>query len=549
MPMLSRISLMSPLAFIHISLALALSGGLKAQTSWYQKGREASNNHEKVDYFTRSILEEGPNKFTYYLRAWAQYDLGRFEKSISDFNASLLQDEGELPETYSQTGIAWCHYRLGDHEISLKYANKAIQGMATNAEAWNVKGWCSISLDMFDEAISAFSKYISIKPDIPLGYSNRSYAYSRTGQYQRTIGDCDKVLSLDPDNYPILERKAYALLKLGKKEEAIDLVKDRIEFKKGEDPKSVSMVGNLFYRNEDYAAAIKYHTEAIRIYNDKVKEDKDYRKAFREDIYEIYLNRGESYYALKDYQRALADLKEATVIKVTDYRAWERIGQLQTFQENWSEGARAYERAFEIRPDLKDGWVNLGFCYDQLAQPDRAITAYSRGIKNNPKTGLLYNNRGYGYLLMKQYDKALKDLEKAIEVEPEIVMSHVSLGEYYFYREQYDKAIEILNKAINMEDGSQQAYTAAYFTRGSCFYAQDKYALAKLDYLKAINITPDHVEALERLGMSYYELKEYCLAYKTLRKALDLEKNIPSAKKKAKAAPRYLGKMTRDPCL
>ena len=140
-------------------------------------------------------------------------------------------------------------------------------------------------------------------------------------------------------------------------------------------------------------------------------------------------------------------------------------------------------------------------------------------------------------------------MEKAIEVEPEIVMSHVSLGEYYFYVEQYDKAIEIFNKAITMEDGSDQAYTAAYFTRGSCFYAQEKYELAKLDYLKAIGITEDHVEAHEKLGMAYYELKEYCLAYKTLKKTLDLEKTIPFEKKKAKDAPRYLGKMTKNPCL
>lgn len=538
------------LTFVLTALTLTLSGGnLLGQTSWYQKGREATNNHDKVDYFTRSLQEEGPNKFTYYLRAWAQYDLGRFEKSIRDFTTSLTQEEGELPDTYNQTGISWCHYRMGDYESSMLFADKAIQGMNNNAEAWNVKGWCSISLEKDNQAITAFTKYISIKPEVALGYSNRSYAFSRTSQFQKTIDDCDKVLSIDPENYLVLERKAYAMLKLGQKDEAINLVKDRIEYKEGEDPKSVSMVGNLFYRNEDYPTAISYHTEAIRIYNDKVKEDKDYRKVFREDIYDIYMNRGESHYALKDYQRALADLKKATVIKDADYRAWERIGQLQTYQENWSEGAQAYERAFEIRPELKEGWVNLGFCYDRLNQPDRAIVAYSRGIKNNPNTGLLYNNRGYGYLLMKQYDKALKDLEKAIEVQPAIVMSHVSLGEYYFYVEQYDKAIEIFNKAITMEDGSEQAYTAAYFTRGSCFYAQEKFELAKLDYLKAIGITSDHVEAHEKLGMSYFELEEFCLAYKTLKKTLDLEKTIPFDKKKAKDAPRYLGKMTKNPCL
>ena len=129
---------------------------------------------------------------------------------------------------------------------------------------------------------------------------------------------------MDPENYLVLERKAYAMLKLGDKEEAINLVKDRIEYKEGEDPKSVSMVGNLFYRNEDYPTAISYHTEAIRLYDAKVREDKGFPQGLPEDIYDIYLNRGESHYAQKDYQRALADLKKATTIKDGDYRAWER---------------------------------------------------------------------------------------------------------------------------------------------------------------------------------------------------------------------------------
>jgi len=150
---------------------------------------------------------------------------------------------------------------------------------------------------------------------------------------------------------------------------------------------------------------------------------------------------------------------------------------------------------------------------------------------------------------MKQYEKALSDLEKAVEVQPNIVMSHVSLGEYYYEVKDYEKAIEIFNRSLAMEDGSDQAYAAAYFTRGNCFYAQEKYAVAKLDYLKALDVKPDHVEALERLGMAYYELEEHCLAYKTLKKTLNLERTIPVDKKKAKEAPRYLGKMTRNPCL
>ena len=106
--------LTTTLSFVLAVLALSLSGGsAMAQTSWYQKGREATNNHDKVEYFTRSLEQEGPNKFTYYLRAWALYDLTRFEKSIRDFNSALTEKDGNLADTYCHTGISWCHYRMG----------------------------------------------------------------------------------------------------------------------------------------------------------------------------------------------------------------------------------------------------------------------------------------------------------------------------------------------------------------------------------------------------------------------------------------------------
>jgi tetratricopeptide (TPR) repeat protein len=352
-------------------------------------------------------------------------------------------------------------------------------------------------------------------------------------------------LAISPDDEYIVERKAVALLKLNRNQEGIALIREKINYKP-DDPRSLSNIGDVFYRNEDYKTAIEYHTQAMRLYDKKCKEDREYIRVFRDDIYNIYLARGHAYYALVDYQRALGDYKFATTLKPDDYRAWHEIGELQTFQKNWTEGAMAYEKAFGLKPDLQYGWVNLGFCYDNLNQPYRAIDAYTRGIKNNPDVGLLYNNRGYGYLELKQYDLALADLEKAIEVEPLIVMSHVSLGEYYYDRQQYGDAIAKFDKAVKMEDGTTQAYTAAYYTRGMCYYDQGEFAKAKADFLEAIKLTPNHVLAYEKLGISNYKLGLNCESYMALRKALDLESNV--VVKQAKEAPKYMGKMTTNPC-
>lgn len=518
---------------------------VKAQT-WFEKAKAATDKNQKVIFFTRSIEEERQDQYIYYSRAWAYYGVQKYERSIRDFQKAIDM-EGNYEHTYFLTGIGWCRYALGEYPASLSYAQKSIEVNEKYPESWNVKGWAELELKRFEDAVASFTRYLSLAENKFLGHSSRSLAYSKLGQFQKSIDDCDKALAIQSDNDIVLERKAYCMMKMGNKQAAIDLIREKIEYKK-EDPISLSQIGNLFFRNEDFKDAIRYHTDAIALYNHKIREDKDFKKIFRDDIYDIYTARGDAYYALVDYQRALADYKRATIIKPEDHRAWFEIGQLQTYQKNWSEGAKAYEEAFSRRPDLKFGWVNLGFCYDNLHQPHRAIDAYTRGIANNPKVGLLYNNRGYGYLELQKYDLALADLEMAIEVEPEIVMSHVSLGEFFYDTKNYQDAISKFSKALKMEDGSDQAYTAAYYTRGMCYFMLEDFAKAKADFIKAIKLTNDHVLAHEKLGITYYKLDEQCKAYKILKKTLNLEKTIPFPKKQAKEAPTYLGKMTKNPC-
>ncbi len=522
------------------------AGSLMGQ-NWYEQGKAAEQPMLQVDYFTKALnIGERTDNWLYFRRGWAYYNAKRYQRAIRDFQKGQ-EVEGTLKNAFLLAGLAWCYYELGEYPKALALAEGAIAEMPSNTRAWNAKGWCLIGMNRDEDALAAFDEYVRLAPDEFVGYSNRSYAYMQVGQYENVIRDCDQALAMIGESEFLIERKAFAMMKLDRKQDAIQLLRDKITYEPN-DPASTWAFGELFYRNEDYDEAIRYHTTALSQYERKVREDKEFIREFRDNLYEIYLSRGQSHDALKNYQRALADYKKATETKEDDYRAWYEMGALQTYQENWYEGARAYERAFELRPDLKFGWVNLGFCYGKLNNLERAVSAYSRGIKNNPKVGLLYNNRGFVYLEMKKYELALGDLKKAIEVEPEVVMSHVSLGEYYYDRKDYGSAIAKLNEALGMEEGSDQAYTVAYFTRGMCYLDQEQFAPAIRDFLSAIKIQPDHVLAHEGLGIAYYESEKLCDSYKALRKALDLEKTVPHERKTALESPKYLGKMTRNPC-
>ncbi|MCB9231355.1 MAG: tetratricopeptide repeat protein [Bacteroidia bacterium] len=531
------------ISFLLAFLILTSVSSLSAQ-SFYDQGINATDNLQKVEFFTRALEKEKKDNWTYYRRGWAYYSLHNYSRALSDFKAAL-NAEGNLDDSYTYTGIAWVYYDLRDYDLCEQNAKKSLELRADNYSAYNILGWAAAGNENYDKALENFTKYINLKPDSYIGYSDRSYIYLIKGDYNNVLKDCEKALSLEPGYDRIIERKALALLRLGREDEGIKLIKDKIDFK-ANDPISMSEIGNLFYRAGDYRGAIEFHDRGIHIYETKIKEDPKFITIHKEDIYNIYMSRGDAYEALSELPHALQNYSRATQIDAKNYRAWIEIGETQTFQNNYREAVAAYERAFSLKPDLKDGWVNLGYCYDHLNDRQKAINAYTRGIQADPENGLLYNNRGFAYLEEKQYEKSKADLEKAIQVEPAMVMSHVSLGEYYYEVKQYEAAIRKLDEAIKMENGSLKAYAQAWYKRGLTNMAREDYKTAISDFQECLNLQPDRAEAWQYKGISNYKIKENCKAYLDLKKALEADQK--NKEKEAKEAALYLAKLTRNPC-
>ena len=57
----------------------------------------------------------------------------------------------------------------------------------------------------------------------------------------------------------------------------------------------------------------------------------------------------------------------------------------------------------------------------------------------------------------------------------------------------------------------------------------------------------NEILAHERAGITYFKLNKLCEAYTYLKRTLDLESNVPV--KTALEAPKYMGKMTKNPCV
>lgn len=52
----------------------------------------------------------------------------------------------------------------------------------------------------FPEAVNLYSKVVQLEPSNTAALSNRACCYAKLLEFSLSIGDCDKVLEMEPDN-------------------------------------------------------------------------------------------------------------------------------------------------------------------------------------------------------------------------------------------------------------------------------------------------------------------------------------------------------------
>jgi len=161
--------------------------------------------------------------------------------------------------------------------------------------------------------------------------------------------------------------------------------------------------GNIEFQKKNYEEALLYYKKALKInpnsweaYYDmalckaNLGNDtgaiNDYSNAAkinpRENV-NIYINRGDLYYKIKDFEKAIAD----------------------------------YKFAIELNPSNFDLYLALGSSYRNLKNYDDAIKNLKIALEHNSSMVKAYSELGYIYLVQKNYPLAIEFLDKGIAID------------------------------------------------------------------------------------------------------------------------------------
>ncbi|MBN2087789.1 tetratricopeptide repeat protein [Candidatus Peregrinibacteria bacterium] len=181
----------------------------------------------------------------------------------------------------------------------------------------------------------------------------------------------------------------------------------------------------------------------------------------------------------------------------------------------------------KTRNDLRDAWILFGFAYLSLEKYYFAQSAFERAYELDSEWPTTQYFLGLTLAEMGSIDDAIIYLNYALSnnFQPEIVV-HQKLADLYMEKGDYTKSVESYEKVLALSDDDINS-----FVRPIWIY---------LDYLnepdKALNIAevanttfPENAMSYNLLGWSQIGTEDYNEAEINLKKAIELDPNLPAA--------------------
>lgn len=220
----------------------------------------------------------------------------------------------------------------------------------------------------------------------------------------------------------------------------------------------------LYVRGRDHY--FKFNREgyerAVELYKDAIRIDPNFALAYAgiaDSLATLGYSRqkdGESYRGLYKEAKQAAETAIALNPNLSDgHRA---LAHVYLNLRRFSETRYQAEKALSLNPNDPEAWYMLAQVATDIPDLDKAQRYYTNAIQLNPDYAMAHNNLGwYVYLKRRWYDRAIDEFKRAIQISPDFAEAHDSLGETYYRMKRYEEAAESFQKAVDIQPNHKNA--------------------------------------------------------------------------------------------
>ncbi len=183
-----------------------------------------------------------------------------------------------------------------------------------------------------------------------------------------------------------------------------------------------------------------------------------------------------------------------------------------------------FETAIELAPTLTESLNNLGSIYMQKGSYFKAMNCFKSALRINPNDANIHLNIGNVYLCQQNPSLAIISLKKAVSFSPELYQGYLSLARAYREKELYNTALNFIDKAMN--------YTASpelWREYGLIYQSMGQLSLAEDYFTRALQEKPCWAEVYFDLALLYESSHDKTKEIESYKSALDCNPNLTPA--------------------
>ena len=277
---------------------------------------------------------------------------------------------------------------------------------------------------------------------------------------------------------------------------------------------------------------------------DKARSACDHAVASSPSLAEGHTCLGNVFRATGEYDKAVAQFREATTLDSTSDDAFRGLADAYEKLNKPSEAEATFRKAISLRPQYWGGYNWLGFFYWQQGRYDDAAGMFKEVVSLMPDNFRGYSNLGAMYVVQGRYAEAIDSLQKSLALRPTVEV-YDNLGNAYFSMRRFDEAARNFEEGLKFDKTSWLSWgnlgDAYYWAPGKRPEAENAYrqAIARADEKLRVNPKDGRVLAFRATYLAMLDKREEALT--SLQKALKISPKDPDVQCRAALVYNHFG--------
>lgn len=227
----------------------------------------------------------------------------------------------------------------------------------------------------------------------------------------------------------------------------------------------------------------------------------------------------------KDWNGAI-DLFTAVLEEDTaNAEVYNNLGLCYANLDNYERAEKNYLRSIELNSRIAQAYINLVDIYYKQKRYEEGINILSYAIENLPDDLIFRHYLARFYMEDAKRDLAIDELEYILDKQPDNYDAYYDLGRVYFELGNYDSAIENFENILEFKDENEWIY----YYLGEAYQANDEIDKALSNFLKAIARNNKLAIAYKKAGILFMARGDYDDAIEYFEDYIDMD--IPEEEK------------------